>query len=130
MKSKNLDSLKQSLYNAGEADLYSLFMNKADYDYSKMTPEQKQVAEEQARVKAQQLEDELGEITESELVAEEDSPEYLAKMEELERKQAEKEKTKATIRDLFKESSVSGTSEPWTPNHKNIQLRPPLRIGN
>lgn len=116
MKSKNLDSLKQSLYNAGEADLYSLFMNKADYDYSRMTPEQRQAAEEQARIKTQQLEDELGELTESERIAEEDSPEYLAKMEELEREQAEeaakKEETKATIRDLFGESSVSGISEP------------------
>lgn len=134
LKSKNLDSLKQSLYNAGEADLYSLFMNKADYDYSRMTPEQRQAAEEQARIKTQQLEDELGEMTESERIAEEDSPEHLAKMEELERKQAEeaakKEETKATIRDLFRESSVSGISEPWTPNHKNIQIRPPLKIGN
>ena len=116
MKSKNLDSLKQSLYNAGEADLYSLFMNKADYDYSRMTPEQRQAAEEQARIKTQQLEDELGEMTESERIAEEDSPEHLAKMEELERKQAEeeakKEETKATIRDLFRESSASGISEP------------------
>lgn len=133
LKSKNLDSLKQSLYNAGEADLYSLFMNKADYDYSRMTPEQRQAAEEQARIK-QQLEDELGEMTESERIAEEDSPEHLAKMEELERKQAEeaakKEETKATIRDLFRESSASGISEPWTPNHKNIQIRPPLKIGN
>lgn len=50
LKSKNLDSLKQSLYNVGEADLYSLFMNKADYDYSRMTPEQRQAAEEQARI--------------------------------------------------------------------------------
>lgn len=103
------------MYNAGEADLYSLFMNKADYDYSRMTPEQRQAAEEQARIK-QQLEDELGEMTESERIAEEDSPEHLAKMEELERKQAEeaakKEETKATIRDLFRESSVSGISEP------------------
>lgn len=103
------------MYNAGEADLYSLFMNKADYDYSRMTPEQRQAAEEQARIK-QQLEDELGEMTESERIAEEDSPEHLAKMEELERKQAEeaakKEETKATIRDLFRESSASGISEP------------------
>lgn len=122
------------MYNVGEADLYSLFMNKADYDYSRMTPEQRQAAEEQARIKTQQLEDELGEMAESERIAEEDSPEHLAKMEELERKQAEeaakKEETKATIRDLFRESSVSGISEPWTPNHKNIQIRPPLKIGN
>lgn len=85
------------MYNAGEADLYSLFMNKADYDYSRMTPEQRQAAEEQARIKTQQLEDELGELTESERIAEE---------------AAKKEETKATIRDLFRESSVSGISEP------------------
>lgn len=136
LRAKNLDSLKQSLYNAGEADLYSLFMNKADYDYSKLTPEQKQAAEEQARLKAQQLEDELGEMTESERLAEEDSPEYLAKMEELERRQeaerqqAEKQKELTNIRALFNELPISGNSEPWTPDHKHIRLREPLKIGN
>lgn len=136
LRAKNLDSLKQSLYNAGEADLYSLFMNKADYDYSKLTPEQKQTAEEQARLKAQQLEDELGEMTESERLAEEDSPEYLAKMEELERRQeaerqqAEKQKELTNIRALFNELPISGNSEPWTPDHKHIRLREPLKIGN
>lgn len=119
LKSKNLDSLKQSLYNAGEADLYSLFMNKTDYDYSKMTPEQKQLVEEQAHLKAQQLEDELGEMTESELIAEEDSPEYLTKIKELEDKQVEDSQRKKIqlegIRALFNDIGVQGEVNSWYP---------------
>ena len=103
------------MYNAGEADLYSLFMNKADYDYSRMTPEQRQAAEEQARIKTQQLEDELGEMTESERIAEEQArikTQQLEEQRQAAEEAAKKEETKATIRDLFRESSVSGISEP------------------
>jgi hypothetical protein len=117
ISSKDSKALQTALYNIGEADLYNLFRSKEDYDNSLLTPEQRLAKQQEIERKQAKVEDELGEMTESELLAEEDSPEYLEKMEAREREEEERNnqppinKFQAMFQNLGKLGDTSEWSE-------------------